>query len=347
MSEIFIDSHIHMKDYENGAAMLDSIAALGVSGVIINSLPSYRSIADNLASLYFKLNYKRMKVMAFGGLHQLDIFSDIPYEEQAKKLIELGFDGMKFLDMKPDFRKTLGKGLNDKSYDKMFSLLEERGIPITIHCADPEKNWDINKVSPGALAAGWFYGDGTFKTKQELYDETFEMLDKHPKLKVSLAHFFFLSNFIDEAERVLTKYPNVYFDLTPGWEMYVGFSSKIEEWHDFFNKYSDRILFGTDTDTFSDPAKLHELVYTALTHDYTEFAMPCYGGHIIKGLNLSDEVVNKICVENPLRFLGDGNESDINSFNDAARRMLEVISDNAVYERETKWLKTVLGESDD
>ncbi len=119
-----IDSHIHMKDFEKGAVMLDSIAALGVCGVVINSLPSYRSIVDNLASLYYKLNYDKMKVMAFGGLHQLDIFSDIPYEIQAQKLIDLGFDGMKFLDMKPDFRKRLGKGLNDTCYDKMFSILE-------------------------------------------------------------------------------------------------------------------------------------------------------------------------------------------------------------------------------
>ena len=342
MNKIVVDSHIHMKEFENGAAMLDSIAALGVSEVVINSLPSYRSIADNLASLYYKLNYNKMKVRAFGGLHHFDVFSETPYEKQAQRLIDLGFDGMKFLEMKPDLRKKLGKGLNDRSFDKMFSLLEEQNVPITIHCADPEKNWDITKVSPNALKAGWFYGDGTFKTKQELYDETFEMLDKHPNLKVSLAHFYFLSNFIDEARRVLEKYPNVYFDLTPGWEMYVGFSNKIEEWQKFFYQYRSRILYGTDTDSGADPEKLNLLVYSAITHDFSEFAMPCYGGHIIRGLNLSDDVVNKICYENFFDFAGKGANANEVAFTEAAQSLLKIIDGKEEYEREIKWLNSIL-----
>ena len=339
----FVDSHIHMKEPENGNVMLDYIADCGVTDAVLQSLPKY-GITQNLGMLYWKLNYDKMTVWAFGGLHQLDVFSSVPYEIQAQKLIDLGFDGMKFLDMKPDFRKLLGKGLNDKSYDKMFSLLEEQSLPVTIHCADPEKNWDINKVSPGALAAGWFYGDGTFKTKQELYDETFEMLDKHPKLKVSLAHFFFLSNYIDEARRVLDKYPNVYFDLTPGWEMYVGFSQKIEEWHDFFNEYSDRILFGTDTDSHSyDNAKnLNDLVRFGISRDYNEFPMPCYGGHIIKGLNLSDEVIDKITNKNFFEFAGERRKSNPADFTKAAELMLKSVENNPEYQREANWLKSIL-----
>ena len=58
----------------------------------------------------------------------------------------------------------------------MFSLLEEQNVPVVIHCADPENNWDINSVAPNVIQAGWFYGDGTFCTKQELYDEVFSII---------------------------------------------------------------------------------------------------------------------------------------------------------------------------
>ncbi len=170
------------------------------------------------------------------------------------------------------------------------------------------------------------------------------MLDKHPDLKVSLALFFFLSNYIDEAERVLEKYPNVYFDLTPGWEMYVGFSKNIEQWHDFFNKFSDRILFGTDTDTHSidNAENLNNLVKWAITRDYSEFRMPCYGGHIIKGLNLSDTVVDKICCKNFYKFIGKERKSSKDDFKSAAEFLLNKICNDNFYEKEINWLKSVI-----
>ena len=59
------------------------------------------------------------------------------------------------------------------------------------------------------------------------------MLDKFPKLKITFAHFFFLSDNPDEAVRIMEKYPNALFDLTPGGEMFVNFSKDPEYWHDF------------------------------------------------------------------------------------------------------------------
>ena len=151
----------------------------------------------------------------------------------------------------------------------------------------------------------WGYFKEGFLTKQEIYNETFRMLDKHPKMRVILAHFFFLSRDIDEAVRVMETYPNVSFDLTPGWEMYVGFSSDIPSWQAFFRKYADRILFGTDSDNDKKMnAEIHLLVRMALTHDESEFMMPCYREELIKGLNLDDDVLDKIFYKNFERFFG-------------------------------------------
>ena len=146
--------------------------------------------------------------------------------------------------------------------------MEERGTPVHIHSGDPETFWDLSKMTPYEIARGWYYGDGSFLSREAIYEEDFEMLAKHPKLNVTFAHFFFLSNFPEEAERILDKYPNVRFDLTPGWEMYIGFSKDIDRWQKLFENYSDRILFGTDSNNNKeDNAELHKLVYDALTHD--------------------------------------------------------------------------------
>lgn len=338
----FADVHIHLSDFDFDKTYetLEMVRAQGVTDVALQSL-GYRSAAYNLAMLYWKIRYTKMRVKVFGAMHLCDRYAEVPYEKQTEKLIDLGVDGIKLIDMCPDIRKVIGKGVNDVKYDKMFSILEEQSIPVLMHCADPETFWD----KPNGA-----YSDGTFLSKQELYNETFEMLEKHPKLKLVLAHFFFLSDFPDEAARVLDKYPNVSFDLTPGCEMYPNFSKRIDVWRDFFTKYSDRILFGTDTNSTKNFNKeINELVYWALTKN-GEFIMPCYQGVKVKGLALSQEVVENICYNNYVRFTGNKTaEVNRTKLYESCEKMLEEMlssPDDPVYKRCAKYLPMLASDPD-
>ena len=241
-----------------------------------------------------KHTYKKMEVRAFGGLHITDRYAAYSPLEQVKALIELGCDGIKLM-FSPDIEKYIGKGLDDEYFDEMFSFLEENDIPVNIHLADPEKMW----------LEGGQYADPSFPTKAQMYEEAFNMLDKHPRLRVCFAHFMFLSDFPDEAERVMNKYPNVLFDLTPGVEMYYNFDKDIAGWKAFFEKYNQRIIFGTDCNIVKICNKeLEMLVYRKLTEkgEYSEFL---YGRDIcVHGLDLSDDAVKRICYDNYFKFLG-------------------------------------------
>ena len=167
------------------------------------------------------------------------------------------------------------------------------------------------------------------------------MLDKHPRLRVILAHFFFLSNDLAEAERVMKKYPNVSFDLTPGWEMFVGFSKDIPEWRKFFLKYSDRILFGTDSDNEKKfNAEIHLLVRQALTHDESEFMMSCYREELIRGLHLPSDVTDKICYKNYERFFGEPKAVNTDLVKTCAARLLRDLGDSDT--ADIKWLKSIV-----
>ena len=101
---------------------------------------------------------------------------------------------------------------------------------------------------PHQIERGWCYAGKGFESYEDLHRETLELLDKHPKLNAILAHFFFLSDDMAEAERIMEKYPNVYFDITPGTEMYENFAKYTDSWREFFIKYQERIIFGTDAD---------------------------------------------------------------------------------------------------
>lgn len=322
------DAHVHIDrgDGKSVRYMLDTLRDIGITDLSLLSIcasPKH-DITNNVSVLRWKREYTDVNIRAFGSFHEVDRYASIPYLEQTERLLALGCDGIKFLHMKPDLRKLLGKGINHPDYDPALSLMEELGTPVLIHSGDPETFWDASKISPAHVARGWFYGDGTYPSYLEIYGEDFAMLDKHPRLNVVFAHFFFLSNRIDEAKRIMEKYPNVKFDLTPGGEMYLGFSKDIDSWHDFFETYSDRILYGTDSnDEKSHNPKIHELVRSALTHDRTEFPMPGYGDSVIRGLDLSSAALENIRYKNYERYVGtEPKPVNQNALLDCVERML-------------------------
>ena len=340
------DSHVHIDrpfDEKKLAEMLEEMREVGVCDLAAQSLAAHfkYDIAQNLAVFALKRDCKDITVRAFASLHERDIYSDIPYEKQAEALLDMGADGFKFIQMKPDVRKHIGKGICHESYDKVLSLFEERGTPMTLHTADPDSFWDINRVNPNAVKRGWYYGDGSYLSYNEHYEEVFRMLDKHKRLNITLAHFFFLDENHEEAVRVMEKYPNVRFDLTPHPRMYQSFSKDPELWREFFIKYSDRIIFGTDSNNERESNKrIYQTVYYALTHSEKEFLMPAYYMQdMMKTLDLPEQLVDRITYKNYLSLVGESpaplNESLIGI---AAKRLLSDISGkgNEIIE---KWIK--------
>ena len=343
----FADGHIHFYDYnfDESIRALNDLQVLGVTDTAVNSLCAYPSagVGQNLFALNIKDMYDGpVKLRVFGSFHEFDVLAGIPYEKQLDELTALGCDGMKFIHMKPNARKAIGKGLNDPSYDKVLSIMEERATPIVIHTGDPAVFWDKDKISPAAIEKGWFYGDGSYMPYGEYYREDYEMLDKHPNLNVTYAHFMFLGDNYEEAVRVMETYPNVKFDLTPAWEVYIDFADKIEAWHDFFEKYSDRIIFGTDSSdrrSREGIKMIRDLVYNALTHDATSYSEPGCHGHMIKGLDVSSETLDKITYYNFAKYVGESvRPVDTERVRYYAEKMLPAIESDPNQQKSIEWL---------
>ncbi len=161
------------------------------------------------------------------------------YLHQLELGMEMGFDGIKSLDGKPDLRKRLGISLADSRFDLVFEKLEKTGFPMTMHVADPEYFWHC----PNAYCN---YCDGTFLTKSELYAEVDEILRKFPRLNITFAHFYFLSEDLDRAAKFLDDHPTVCFDITPGREMFLDFAKDLTHARQFFETYKQRLIWGSD-----------------------------------------------------------------------------------------------------
>jgi predicted TIM-barrel fold metal-dependent hydrolase len=229
------DGHFHMHAdlrYPDPVDNLMSvIQACGVQAVSVVSTAALQNrMNENLVTALCKALYPD-RVYAFGGLHyHLPVVPQkyIDLGQQARLLVELGFDGFKMLEGKPTIRKQTGYALNDKIYDGYYGFLQETGIPVTFHVADP---WEGNV--PRAEI-------------QNVYDEAMDVLQKYRGMKITFAHFFFYSHILDRAAELFDMYPSITFDLTPGPAMYSHFSKNPDKTRDFFIKYQDRIVFGTD-----------------------------------------------------------------------------------------------------
>lgn len=317
------DSHVHTRfsDYERTVKMLDDIAFVGVTDGCLLSLP-YRGASENLYALYVREVYKKIKLRAFGGIHITDRYSKFSPKTQAETLVALGVDGMKFM-FSPDLQRYYGRGLDDPYYDEMFTFLEENDVPINIHLADPEEFWQPGKQ----------YDDPSFPSKEDMYAQAFRMLDKHPKLRVVFAHFMFLSDFPEEVVRVMETYPNVMFDLTPGVEMYPNFTKRIDFWQNFFEKYSKRIMFGTDSNSIkSVNIQLENFVYSSLVEKGNYSATAYITKYDLKGLNLSASALKDICYDNFLRFAGENAKPlNVELFRTCCKKIIDDL-DNQPYD---------------
>jgi predicted TIM-barrel fold metal-dependent hydrolase len=135
--------------------------------------------------------------------------------------------------------------MDGELYAALFAHLEAEGIPLLWHVADPPEFWTRDAVPLWARQQNWWY-DESFPPKEQLDAECLHVLRRHPGLKVILAHFFFLSQDLPAADRLLDELPNVHLDLAPGVEMFHNVSRDPEAARAFFVRRADRILYGTD-----------------------------------------------------------------------------------------------------
>ena len=224
---------------------------------------------------------------------------------QYREMMEIGFDGIKLIEGKPIVLKTLGNDLNHPALDRLYTEMEKDGTHIVFHINDPIDCWDRSKTSQEFIDKGWFYGDGTHVTYEEAYEQTLKLLEKHPLLNVTLAHFFFCGDTPQRVEALFQKYPNLCVDLTPGCEMYHSFERMHDYYRDFFQRYSTRVLLGTDG-TFPWLSKCHEWCIDILSRFIaTEDKMMAFDDSILTGLGIGGEAKENMFYKNYERRVGE------------------------------------------
>lgn len=296
-----IDSHMHVHKWydDNGKSFIEKFDEIqsqtGLKGLCIAALTDkiHGGVETNIMSAIYKLHNPTAYAYANLFYPETPLVPPLPYGmdplTQYKELMEIGFDGIKIL-YKPDIQKNIALPINDVFFEDFFAEAEKNNTPFLWHVADPKPNW-TKDFPPGP----WNYSDGTYPGFEEMFEQTFNVLDKHPNLNVCFAHFFFLETEPEKLEEVFKKYKNVCVDVVPGL-MFREFEKNPKYFREFLTKYADRIIFGSDSEVpnNSNSVELINAVYNGLTTDN----IIDLWGYKSKGINLPDSVTDKILYDN-------------------------------------------------
>jgi len=292
-----IDAHIHVRSLKKALNQNDVLKETGLRGMGVQCVTrlSDEFLASNLIGMLLKV-MQYGETYVFGGFHR-PLPGENPktqdYRAMAQFLHEMGVDGIKMYEAKPSIRKQFEIGLDSPELEPLYTYLEENEIPMLNHVGDPANFWDGDDAPEIAKQNGWTF-DSTFVHPEVYFTEIENVFKRHPALKMILAHFFFLSVDMPRLEDFLQKYPNIYVDITPGTEMFIDFSADQAAWHDFFVKYQDRIIFGTDSGFFGELPYETNAIRTFLETSRTFHAWDME----IRGIELPEDALRKIYYEN-------------------------------------------------
>jgi len=321
-----IDGHVHYAHYAYQDSLMRLLDKAGIDKLAVVCTPDEQRLSLVPDALLLKAAYPD-RVYVFGGLDISSLFMapDIAGEAFAHYvdvLRGLGADGVKMIEGKAEMRKRLPTpDFDDPVYAPYWEKMADLGMPLIFHVNDPEEFWDADKVPGWAREMGWFYGDGSYIDNEDQYRQVLAVLDRHPSLKVAFAHFFFLSAQLDRLADYLDRYPNMHVDLTPGIEMYFNFAREPEKTREFFIKYQDRIIYGTDIgarallrDREAGIEAEESLARIEVVRGFLENDGPfnlthagfLFGGREAEfyGINLPEDVLDKIYYQNFERFAG-------------------------------------------
>ena len=218
-------------------------------------------------------------------------------------------------------RKNISEGplvaIDDTRFDPMWEACGSLGIPVAIHVSDPEAFFlptdrTNERFEELNNHPDWSFHGKDFPSSAELVEARNRVLAKHPKTQFIVLHVGNNAENLPYVSECIDRFPNMTVDLAAR----VGELGRQPRMsRKFFDKYQDRIIFGTDavpngTDTpqqiFGD--QLYEIYFRFLEtedkyFDYAPAPIPPQGRWRIYGIGLPEGVLKKVYYENAARLL--------------------------------------------
>lgn len=208
--------------------------------------------------------------------------------------------------------------IDDPRFDPLWEQCGALGLPVAVHVGDPEAFFlPIDRFNERYEELGahpdWSFHGKDFPSFQEIIEARDRVYARHPKTTFVGLHVGHWAENLGAVAETLDRFPNVHIEI----------GARIGELgrqprtsQRFFDRYQDRILFGTDATPlgFQTPQQLfgeelYHIYYRFLEtedeyFDYAPAKVPPQGRWRIYGLGLSDQILRKVYHANAERVLG-------------------------------------------
>ena len=240
--------------------------------------------------------------------------------ERASKLGARGLKVLKTLGLYLREHITSGPliAIDDRRFDPMWEACAARRMPVAIHIGDPaafflpidrfnERFEELNNHPD------WSFHGRDFPTNRQLLDARNRLFARHPKTTFVALHVGHNAEDLGDVSESLDRYPNMHVEMGAR----VGeLGRQPRTARRFFERYQDRILFGTDAvphgvqtpqQVFGEA--LYEIYFRFLEtedeyFDYAPAPTPPQGRWRIYGIGLPEAILRKVYYDNAARVLG-------------------------------------------
>jgi predicted TIM-barrel fold metal-dependent hydrolase len=251
---INVHHHWFLPDEDAVRTQIEAMDASGIAATVNldagrtdGTLPAWMELQKKHPGRF--VNFAKFTAKDFERIQEPAFFEGLVRElERAAKM------GVRGVKMWKDLGMIIRDGsgallrIDDPRLDPFWAKCGELGLVVFIHTADPKEYWyplTYNSLHyPSRTEEQQYYKIPGMPKWEDLIEQRDNILRKHPKTTFIGAHFGSMTFELQALAERLDKFPNFHVECAARLRILGRLSPKAVR--DFFEKYQDRILFGTD-----------------------------------------------------------------------------------------------------
>jgi uncharacterized protein len=275
----------------------ETIILTGMAGAQFDSLVEVYGKYPNRFELWCGFDYTGYDKPGFGPAAVKEL--ERCFKKGAKGVGELGDKGEGELYSKPV--PAYGMHIDDARMKPLLQKCAELRMPINIH--EAESYWMYLKsdsTNDGLMNAATWKVD--LKPGMLDHDQLIQSLENavrdNPKTLFIACHFANCDYDLSKAGKLLEKYPNLYLDIAARYAETANIPRYMKQ---FYSKYQDRLLYGTDMGMNK---HIYQVTFRVLeTLDEHFYETELFGYHwAMNGFGLSDSILKKLYKSNAIKI---------------------------------------------
>jgi predicted TIM-barrel fold metal-dependent hydrolase len=304
------DELLPVMDRKNVRAMVNLTGGYdeGLADVMakyVNAYPGrFYSLTEPCYERFLEPNYPRLQA------------------NEIERALRTGAKGLKILKtlglyLREDITSGKLVKIDDPRFDLMWDACGQLNMPVAIHISDPVAFFTPTdrfneRYEELSNHPDWSFYDHDFPGNAELLEARNRVLARHPGTQFIVLHVGNFAEDLDNVSENLDRFPNMTVDIAAR----IGeLGRQPRRSRKFFDRYQDRILFGTDATPHGDEFpqqvfndRLYEIYYRFLESedeyfDYAPAKKPPQGRWRIYGLGLPPSILEKVYKQNAARVL--------------------------------------------